>query len=198
MPIINCDQPDYQFQSLDLNANDCSCSPKVVRLAFARRNWLDLESMAIDAEDCVSTVVMQGGEMFFELEGFDSDFVTFTQSFDSDNCRYDNALTIDFQQFSKQLRLINCNMQNYCDWVYWFLTSDCKQYIGGIENLGGTLGSSFKNRITDHQISIGGTSVASNAITIGGRSNCEIMQTTVDHDTLPVLPITQGLINQAA
>lgn len=186
MPIISCDDNVFQFESIDTSSDGCSCSAKISRLAFARRDWLNLESMGIDENDCNTSIVMDSNA-FFEVSGWDSDFVTFTQSFDEANCRYENNLTVDYQTLSKQLRLMNCNMQNFCDWVTWILTTDCNMYIIGLENIGGVMGSSFRGRVTGHEISLGGTNQLSNAVTYNWRSNCEVMQTLVTYEELPLV-----------
>jgi|GEM_PF-5015137 len=188
MPIISCDDNPYEFTSVDTTSDGCTCNAKIAKLAFARRGQLDLPNMGIDAEDCNTTIVMSEG-LFFEVAGWDSDFVTFTQSFDEANCRYENNLTVDYQTLSKQLRLMNCNMQSFCDWVAWILTTDCRQYIIGLENIGGQMGASYKGKLTGHEISLGGTGELTNAVTYNWRSNCEVMSTLVDYDTLPLIPL---------
>ena len=187
MPNPNlCDTSALTFGNVDLT-EDCNCNEQFTRIAFARRSWLDLDSMSVDAEGCVTSIVMQE-QGFFEITGIDSDFVTYTATLDSDLCRYDNTFTIDTRSLSKALRLLVCNMESFCDWVIWGSTTACRNYLLGIEDLGmGALGSSFTSRVTQHDINLGGTTQVQNLIGFTWRSFCEGGQTLVDYDNLPLV-----------
>ena len=187
MPNPNlCDPSQIVFDNVNLGT-DCGCNEQFTQIAFARRAWLDLDNMTVDAEGCVENIVMleQG---FFEITGIDSDLVTYTATLDPDLCRYDNNFTIDLQALSKALRLLNCNMQSFCDWVIWGSTTQCRQYLLGVEDLGGgNLGSSFRSRQTQHEISLGGTNTLQNLVGFTWRSFCEGGQTSVEYNNLPLV-----------
>jgi len=188
MPNPNlCDESALTFESINLAADGCACNVQFTRIAFARRSWLDLENMTVDEMGCPTNIIM-AEQGFFEITGIDADFVTYTASLDEATCKYNNTFTIDMQAVTKQLRLLGCNMQSFCDWVIWGSTNTCQNYLLGVEDLGGgNLGSSFKSKFSGHEISIGGTNQVSNAWSFTWSSYCEGGETLVDYNNLPLI-----------
>lgn len=189
MPNVNICGSDsnFDFTTIDLGEQSCTKKEGIVRWLFARRSWLDLDSMGIDAtEDCNTSIVMKE-KGFVEIIGFDSDNVTLNGTYSEDNGYYENTFSVDNQLFSKALRLLNCNQQNFCDWVHWISTSGCNQRLLGIENLNGTMGSSFKSTQSEHTYSLGGDADSQNSTTYSWKSYCEPMFTTVQYDSVPKL-----------
>ena len=185
MPAADCNTI-ATLGSLNISEDGCAKGKKVLRIAFARRSWLDLENSTV-TDNCINDIVMSGADQFFEILGIDSDLITFNSTLGDDGTRT-NTLTIDYASCNKILMKLQCDMEQFCDWVIWIYTDNCKCYLLGVENLAGVLGSAYNVRPDGGTFSFGGTANISNTQVFNWRSNCLIHETDVAYEDLPLAP----------